>query len=143
MEKIKLTEHFTLEEMAQSRTAVRLAIRNVPNAQQIACLKVLCQQVLEPLRKAMGKPVIINSGYRCWLLNQKVGGARNSQHLKGQAADIRVTDLATGRTWFAWLMENTNFDQLIWEHRKSAYWIHVSCKPDVKMNRHRVISLEK
>ena len=53
---------------------------------------------------------------------------------------VQKKGLAEGHAWFAWLMENTNFDQLIWEHRKSAYWIHVSCKPDVKMNRHRVIS---
>ena len=143
MEKIKLTEHFTLEEMAHSHTALRLGILNVPNTSQIACLKVLCQQVLEPLRKAVGKPVIINSGYRCWLLNQKVGGARNSQHLKGQAADIRVTSVAQGKEWFAWIMDHTTFDQLIWEQRKSAYWIHVSCRRSLEKNRHQVLYMRK
>ncbi len=139
MEKIKLTEHFTLEEMARSQTAQKMGLLNAPKPEHIACLKVLCQQVLEPLRLAVGKPVIINSGYRCWQLNRRLGGARNSQHLLGQAADIRVTSVAEGREWFAWIMDHTTFDQLIWEHRKSSYWIHVSCRPDVKQNRHQVL----
>lgn len=139
MEKIKLTEHFTLEEMARSQTARKMGLLNAPKPEHIACLKVLCQQVLEPLRLAVGKPVIINSGYRCWQLNRRLGGARNSQHLLGQAADIRVTSVTEGKEWFAWIMDHTTFDQLIWEHRKSSYWIHVSCRPDVKQNRHQVL----
>jgi hypothetical protein len=73
-----------------------------------------------------------------------VGGALLSQHVKGEAADIRIPDRLTGMRWFAWLMENTTFDQLIWEHRRpSTCWIHVSCRKDLTLNRHQVLFLRK
>jgi hypothetical protein len=141
---MKLTEHFTLQEFERARKAQELGIDNHVPARAIPALEQLCQEVLEPLRLYAGEPVIISSGYRCPKLNRLVGGTLLSQHVKGEAADIRIPDRLTGMRWFAWLMENTTFDQLIWEHRRpSTCWIHVSCRKDLTLNRHQVLFLRK
>ena len=137
----QITEHFTVEEFERSSTADRLGIDNrVPEA-LLPNLKTLCEVVLEPLRAFTGKPIVISSGYRCPALNRAVGGASQSQHLRGEAADLHLPSTAEGRAWFRWLMDNTTFDQLIWEHnRQGTCWIHVSCKADPRQNRNRVVS---
>ena len=135
---MQITEHFTVEEFERSSTADRLGIDNRMPA---ALLPNLCEVVLEPLRAYAGKPIVISSGYRCPALNRAVGGASQSQHLRGEAADLHLPSIAEGRAWFRWLMDNTTFDQLIWEHnRQGTYWIHVSCKTDPRQNRNRVVS---
>lgn len=100
---MKLTAHFQLEEFTRSATAIRCGIDNTPNEEQIANLKALCEEVLEPLRQHIGKPVVISSGYRCPKLNAAVGGVSNSQHMKGEAADLRIPSLAEGRQWMEWI----------------------------------------
>ena len=138
---MRLTEHFSIEEFERSATATKLGIDNRVPQDLIPNIKNLCQQVLEPLRRHAGTPIPISSGYRCPRLNAAVGGATNSQHLSGQAADLRIPSIAIAREWMRWIMDNTTFDQLILEHNKSgSHWIHVSCKPDVERNRHQVIS---
>ena len=142
-----VTMHFSIEEMYASDTAKRLGINNIPSTQQIINLVYLCAYVLEPLRVAIGKPIKISSGFRCQELNKKVGGVYNSQHLKGQAADIDIRgDMAFGKKIFEYIRDHLPFDQLIWEHTKSGtYWVHVSFVfPDFGKNRKNVINnLEK
>lgn len=135
-----LSEHFKLAEFERSDVARQLQIDNRVPAELIPSLWTLCREVLEPLRQHVGKPIRINSGYRCPALNgsEQVQGQANSQHLKGEAADIRLDSVAEGRDWFKWLMDNTNVDQLIWERKGSTCWIHVSCKPRPEENRHHV-----
>ena len=143
-----VTMHFTIEEMYASDTARRLGIDNKPTTQKMINLVYLCAFVLEPLRVAMGKPIRISSGYRCERLNKAVGGVYNSQHLKGQAADIDIQgDMAFGRNIFDYIRDHLPFDQLIWEHnpKTGLYWVHVSYVfPDFGKNRRKVINnLEK
>ena len=135
-----LSEHFKLAEFERSDVARQLQIDNRVPAELIPSLRTLCREVLEPLRQHVGKPIRINSGYRCPALNgsDQVQGQANSQHLKGEAADIHLDSVAEGRDWFKWLMDNTNVDQLIWERKGSTCWIHVSCKPRPEENRHHV-----
>ncbi|MDY4552685.1 MAG: D-Ala-D-Ala carboxypeptidase family metallohydrolase [Parabacteroides sp.] len=135
-----LSEHFKLTEFERSDVARQLQIDNRVPAELIPSLRTLCREVLEPLRQHVGKPIRINSGYRCPALNgsEQVQGQTNSQHLKGEAADIHLDSVAEGRDWFKWLMDNTNVDQLIWERKGSTCWIHVSCKPRPEENRHHV-----
>ena len=135
-----LSEHFKLAEFERSDVAQALQINNRIPAELIPSLRTLCREVLEPLRQHVGKPIRINSGYRCPALNgsEQVQGQTNSQHLKGEAADIHLDSVAEGRDWFKWLMDNTNVDQLIWERKGSICWIHVSCKPRPEENRHHV-----
>lgn len=132
MEDQILTPHFRLSEFSRSNTADSKGIDNSVPKELIPSLKNLCQQVLEPLREHFGKPIIISSGYRCHSLNKAVGGVPNSQHLKGEAADIVMPNLAEA---FYWLIDNTPFDQLGFESKGSTKWIHVSCKMDLSENR--------
>lgn len=85
---IKLTPHFTLEEMTVTKTG----LENVPNVTQTNQLRILCRDILEPIRD-LGKcsPIIVNSAYRSPAVNKAVGGVPSSQHLLGQAADICST----------------------------------------------------
>jgi len=137
-----ITEHFTIEELYASATAKARGITNRPNTQQMVNLVYLASNVLEPLRKAMGEPIKIGSGFRSPALNKAVGGVSNSQHLKGQAADLCIDgDLAKGKRWFSYIRQHLPFDQLIWEHNaKGSYWVHVSfVYPDFGRNRKQVI----
>lgn len=137
-----ITMHFTVEEMYASATATAKGIDNRPNTQQIINMVYLCAYVLEPLRVAMNEPIKIGSGFRCQKLNKAVGGVYNSQHMKGQAADLCIDgDIQKGRKWFNYIRDHLPFDQLIWEHNaKGSYWVHVSfVHPDFGKNRHKVI----
>ena len=136
--------HFTIEEMYASDTAKRLGINNKPSVQQMVNLVYLCAFVLDPLRVAMNEPIKIGSGFRCQQLNKAVGGVYNSQHLKGQAADLCIDgDIEKGKRWFNYIKEHLPFDQLIWEHnpKTGSYWVHVSfVYPDFGKNRKKVIN---
>ena len=137
-----VTMHFTIEELCASDTAKKKGIANKPNTQQMINLVYLAAYVLEPLRVAMGEPIKIGSGFRSQALNKEVGGVWNSQHLKGQAADLCIDgDLKKGKKWFNYIKDHLPFDQLIWEHNeKGTYWVHVSFVfPDFGKNRHQVI----
>lgn len=152
MTDIQLTPHFRLSEFTRSATASRMNIDNSLNpdnpqhAKIISNLKNLCVQVLEPLREHAGKPILVGSGYRCPSLNKAVGGVPNSQHQTGEAADIHLYTNAEGREWFTWLMDNTAFDQLLFERESPTsnhYWIHVSCRLDLTQNRQQVKRITK
>lgn len=134
---MKLSENFTLEELIRSNTAERMGIDNVPKDEKVVeNLRSLCLEVLQPLRDYVGAPVHINSGYRCPELNMAVGGVKNSQHCRGEAADIRIVSPKQGREWAAWIEDNCRFDQMLLERNKSgAVWLHVSCKRDASKNR--------
>ena len=135
-----ISKNFTLEEMTASRTAKEKGIRNNPGQTDIVNLCGLVHNVLQPLRKWWGREVKIGSGFRSLALNNAVGGVRNSQHMRGEAADLCIDgDMAKGRKWFEWIKANCEFDQLIWEHNtKGSYWVHVSYRADGK-NRRQVI----
>lgn len=140
-----ISKNFTLEELTASETAKAKGIKNTPNTQQVCNLCALVHHILQPLRDAIAEPIGISSGFRSVALNAAVGGASNSQHLKGEAADIDIKgNKSKGKQWFNYIKNNLPYDQLIWEHNKQGvYWIHVSHRADGK-NRKQVISnLEK
>ena len=134
---MKLSENFTLEELIRSNAAERMGFDNVPKDEKVVeNLRSLCLEVLQPLRDYVGAPVHINSGYRCPELNMVVGGVKNSQHCRGEAADIRIVSPKQGREWAAWIEDNCRFDQMLLERNKNgAVWLHVSCKRDASKNR--------
>ena len=138
-----VTMHFTIEELYASATAKAKGINNKPNVQQMINLVYLAAYVLEPLRVAMNEPIKIGSGFRSQALNKAVGGVYNSQHMKGQAADLCIDgDIEKGRRWFNYIKDNLPFDQLIWEKnpKTGSYWVHVSFVfHDFGKNRHQVI----
>ena len=136
---IILSEHFNLTEFTTSLVASTRRIDNTPPLSAVSNLQQLCLHVLEPLRAHLGHAVHINSGYRSPKLNAAVGGVKTSDHTRGCAADIFVPDAKTGREWFAWMMDNLPFDQLIWETAPAgkACWIHVGYRAG--RNRQQVI----
>lgn len=138
-----VTMHFTIEELYASKTAKAKSINNKPSVQQMINLVYLAAFVLEPLREAMNEPIKIGSGFRSKELNKAVGGVANSQHMKGQAADLCIDgDRKKGRKWFEYIRDHLPFDQLIWEKnsRTGSEWVHVSFVfPDFGKNRHQVI----
>ena len=139
MKKIK---HFTLAEFLRSTSAKRSNIDNTPSFDVVDNLNRLADY-LDVIREKFGKPILISSGFRCPLLNKAVGGAVNSQHLKGLAADLVCDDM---ETLLSIIRETGGFDQLITEHRKGSknYWIHVSVAPrNGKARNQVIINLEK
>jgi hypothetical protein len=91
MQNIYLSPHFTLAEMCESQTAEKHGITNIPSNEAVANMRRLCEGCLEPLREALGLPIIITSGYRTKSLNNHIlHSTRKSQHVSGQAADFYV-----------------------------------------------------
>lgn len=125
-------KYFSIEELCQSNTANARGIDNTPNAIQKTNLENLIKNILDPLREAYGKPISVNSGFRCEALNRAVGGAKNSEHLSGCAADIDVHSIEGNKELFELIQKlNLPFRQLIDE--KNMSWIHVSYNPsDIK-----------
>ena len=117
--------HFTLKELCRSAVAEQLGIDNTPPASAITALHELVDHVLDPLREAWGRPIMVNSGYRCPELNHIVGGTPTSQHQRGEAADITVGAPDENRRLLALIKQlDLPVDQCIDE--KGCRWIHVS-----------------
>ena len=139
----RISKNFTLDELLASETAKQKGIINAPGIVEVCNLCALVHNVLQPLRDAMNEPIKIGSGFRCEALNKAVGGVYNSQHLKGQAADLCIDgDLKKGRKWFEYIKNHLPFDQLIWEKnpKTGSCWVHVSFVfPDFGKNRRKVI----
>jgi len=122
---MKLSKNFTLEEL----TVTSVDADNTPNETQIANLKRLVDNVLQPLRDIYGKPIKINSGFRSIEVNKKVGGSLTSSHCNGEAADLDCEDNAL---LFSIIREALPFDQVINENNYS--WIHVSFREGKNRN---------
>ena len=118
-------KHFTIKELCKSSTAIQKKINNTPNQDIMNNLELLVEHILDPLREKYGKPIHINSGYRCLALNNAINGAKTSQHMKGLAADITVGSPSENKKLFNLIIEmDLPFDQVIDE--KNYRWVHVS-----------------
>lgn len=126
---MQITDNFTLEEMYNSETARARKINNTPNTQQQDNLIKLVKDILQPIRDRFGKPIHVNSGYRCPQLNKAVGGVSNSEHLTGNAVDITSVDNKALWNLINDMIKNKEITvgQLIWEKgTNSPKWIHIS-----------------
>lgn len=138
-----MENYFTDEELLRSATAERHGIANRPDAEAQKNLDALRWGVLNPLRERWGKPIYVTSGYRCARVNRLVGGDPNSQHTKGEAADIGGTSPKENLAMAKVLLSLPNgFDQLILEETGRGdllpEWLHVSWKR-VGSNRRQVL----
>lgn len=133
---MRLSKNFTLEEMTYSDTASRYGYHNYPTTDAIKNLGYLTQNFLQPLRNKIEKPILILSGYRSELVNQKVGGSSTSQHKYGQAVDIQITGISPLQLFLYIKESGLDYDQLILERTKKAEWVHVSY---TKHNRHQAL----
>ena len=133
-------KYFTIKELISSSTATQNNINNTPTKEIEENLKALVDNILDPLREAYGKPIIVTSGYRCEELNTLLKGSKTSQHRFGQAADIKtVSDTPTENKKLFDLVQKLNlpFDQLIDEYNFN--WVHVSYSP---RNRKQVLQIK-
>jgi len=139
---MRLSPHFHLSEFVESPTAKNLNIQNNPTGKIVDNLTLLCSEVLEKIRIRFNRPIHILSGYRCPELNTAVGGAKNSQHISGHAADIRVGEVNNWDVWH-YIVDMLEFDQVIAEKLRqdngAAGWIHVSYAP---INRKQALSFD-
>jgi len=122
-----LTPHFDLDEFVFSSTAQRLGIDNTPPLGLIPAI-AKCALGLEQVRDILGQPIRIDSGYRCPMLNKAVGGAANSAHMDGYAADFTTPFGSPLEVVKALVAANMDFDQLIQE----GTWTHISFAPSLQ-----------
>lgn len=126
---MKLSKNFSLAELTKSETALRHGLDNIPGEEEIENLRLLAENVLQPIRDAYGVPVKVNSGFRHPEVNAAVGGSKTSDHCRGQAADIEIPGVPNAEL-AEWIEENLEFRQLILEFYTPGIpdsgWVHVS-----------------
>jgi len=128
---MNLTKNFTLAELTYANPIH--GIENNPSPMVIENLKLLAEKVLQPIRDHFKIPVIVTSGYRSPEYNLRIGGAINSQHMRGEAVDIDLGEKNGEVFW--WCVQNMHFDQMIWEFgtpppNGNPDWIHISFKKE-------------
>ena len=140
-----ISAHISDKEGVYSITAMRRGIDNTPELEELNNMKLLAEKIFEPLREWVGCPIRVNSFYRSPELNKAIGGSTTSQHCKGQAMDIDDTSChKTNAEMYAWIKENLDFDQMIWEfgNDDNPAWVHVSYVSDVS-NKNRCLRAYK
>jgi len=135
-----LSEHFALHEFTDSQTAARLGLDNTPSPEILDNLRLLCTTILEPARMALG-PLRISSGYRAPAVNAAVGGAKDSAHMQGFAADVIPVEVSK-LTFARWVKQWVPFDQIILEFGtpEQPAWIHVSARPPLRAQVLRILA---
>src|SRR5262245_48763736 len=124
---MQLSKFFSLAEMTRSDTAQREGIPNEPDEAVTNALRALCTAVLDPLRESTQVALSVTSGYRSPALNTRIGGAANSQHVEGKAADIQSGGMSVLDLFKAVIRLGLPFDQVIYEAKnKTTKWVHVS-----------------
>lgn len=133
-----MAKYFTLGELCKSDTAIAKRIENTPDYTTIERINALMDECLDKVRELWGKPIGVNSGYRSPELNRAVGGAKNSQHIRGEAADITAGGRENNLRLFDMICESgIEFDQLIDE--SNYKWLHISYCKDY--NRKQILHL--
>ena len=139
-------KYFSIGELCQSNVADLKGIPNHANTYQRMNLEKLIVRVLDPIRSLYGKPIYVNSGFRSEKLNELVGGAKNSQHLQGKAADITAGNPRENKKlWdvimFLFQEGDIEFDQCLNEKPVNGEpsWIHISYNED--NNRGQVLTI--
>ena len=125
---MNLTRNFSLLELTKSDTAIRRGIDNNPNADQVEKLKLLCENILQPVRDHFGR-VKVTSGFRSPELCTAIGSSVNSQHARAEAADFECPGVDNAEL-ADWIHRELPYDQLILEFytpgEPNSGWIHCS-----------------
>ena len=137
---IRLTPHFTLQELTFSQTATRKGIDNTPEPKILDNLFILANG-MEDVRNLLNAPVHISSGYRCIELNDLLGSKRTSQHTQGLACDFTSNAYGTpSDVVLAIVSSNIPYDQVILEFDK---WVHISFPADKEKPRQQAFVINK
>ncbi len=141
----KISKHVSYKEATFSQTAIRRDIDNTPSEEVLKRMQTVAENIFEPLRAHVGGPIKINSFYRSPLLNTAIGGAKSSQHTRGEAIDIDDTlGNMSNKDMFTFIKDELDFDQIIWEFGddENPAWVHVSyVSPE--NNRRRILKASK
>ena len=141
---MNLSKSFTLNELTKSQEATRLGIHNTPSDEHILNLKILCENILQPIRDFYGMPLSVSSGYRSAKLCEAIGSSSKSQHTKGQAADFEIFGVAN-KDLADFVVKNLDYDQCIlefWnENEPNSGWVH--CSFNSSGNRKQFLKAEK
>ena len=121
-----LSPHFTLDELTYSQYAARTGIDNTPTPQIVTELTRLCTMLLEPARTMLGLPLHVDSGYRSPAVNSNVGGAADSAHMFGRAADVLPIGMSVIDAFDQLRLDSLPYDQIIFE---CEAWIHLAIAP--------------
>tara|TARA_R110000764_G_C10966842_1_gene378807 strand:+ start:134 stop:592 length:459 start_codon:yes stop_codon:yes gene_type:complete len=121
-----ISKNISYKESTRSRTAVKKGIDNTPSMIKLKAMRLVAEKVFQPVREWYGKPISINSFFRCVELNTVIGGVIYSQHVNGEAIDIDTDE--DNAKLFHYILDNLEFDKLIWEYGDdlAPAWIHLS-----------------
>ena len=117
-----ISEHITYQEAIHNNHG----FANIPDELTLAKMKYVAKTVFEPVRLFLKMAIFVSSFYRCVLLNRYIGGVYNSQHVKGEAMDLQCA--GNNHKIFYYILDNLDFDQLIWEfgNNSEPEWVHAS-----------------
>ena len=135
---MRISKHISIDEATLSPTGLRLGIDNTPNEDVLINMKLVAERCFEPIRNWYGKPIKVNSFYRCEALNKAVKGSATSQHVQGKAIDISTGTKAGNKLIYEWAKNNLIFDQLINEYDYS--WVHISYNKNNNRNQTLIIT---
>ena len=136
----RISKHISYKEAVGSNYAKQKGITNKPNEEQVENMKLLAEEVFEPLREWVDAPIKVNSMFRSLELNTALKGSKTSSHMNGEAMDITSMGGKSNLEMFHYIKDNLCFDQLIWEFGKEPKWLHVSFS---KNNRQQVLVTKK
>jgi len=137
----RISKHISYKEAVGSNYAKQKGIKNKPNEEQVENMKLLSEEVFEPLREWVDAPIKVNSMFRSLELNTALKGSKTSSHMKGEAMDITSMGGKSNLEMFHYIKDNLCFDQLIWEFGAEPKWLHVSYNKD--NNRQQVLVTKK
>ena len=126
----RISKHISYKEAVGSNYAKQKGIKNKPNEEQVENMKLLAEEVFEPLREWVDAPIKVNSMFRSLELNTALKGSKTSSHMNGEAMDITSMGGKSNLEMFHYIKDNLCFDQLIWEFGKEPKWLHVSYNKD-------------
>ena len=136
-----ISNHISEKEATKSITALRLGIDNTPDGNILSNMKLLADNIFEPLREYVGGPIKVNSMYRSEALNKAIGGSSKSQHCDGKAFDLDdIYGHKTNAGMFNYIKDNLSFDLMIWEFGddNNPDWVHVSYVSE-SINRNKIL----
>jgi zinc D-Ala-D-Ala carboxypeptidase len=140
-----ISKNISYNEAVNSKTALKLGINNIPNAEQLNNMQNVAERVFQPIREHFNVPIYISSFFRSEALNKAIGGSKTSQHCKGEAMDLDADVFGgiTNAQIFNYIKDNLEFDQLIWEFGtdKNPGWVHVSYSQ--YQSRHKILKAIK
>lgn len=137
-----ISKTVSLKEATRSNTAVRFGIDNTPNEKQIMALTDTAVHIVDSVRAKFGDAVDVSNMFRSEKLNKKIGGAKNSQHMNGEAVDLDSRDNSLNLDIFNFIKDNLVYDQLILEAPDKdgvPSWVHCSFVSHPKQNRGQIL----